>query len=238
MRIRRCVPLLAVTFAVTLITAALPAAAQTSRPYNAFPNTIKLRAGIFQPNGDSQYWDQREFDFTGDEDDFEDTIFGVDYIHMFSERFGVLVSGSYWEGGNTAAFLDFEDDLGNDIEHDTTLEITSFDLGLVYHFLRRDAAVSPYVGGGIGFYGYDLEESGDFIDFSNFEIFTGTFDASGSTVGGFFLAGLEVPLGEQFAIFGEARWDWASDELEDDFREFGDIDLSGGQLVGGIAFRF
>jgi hypothetical protein len=238
MRIRRHIPLLAVLCAVALVAAAQPAAAQTSRPYNAYPNTIKLRAGIFQPNGDSQYWDQREIDFTGDEDDFEDTIFGVDYVHMFTERIGVLVSASLYEGDSTAAFLDFVDDFGDDIVHDTTLEITQFDLGMVYHLLRRDAAVSPYVGGGIGFYGYDLEESGDFIDFSNFEIFTGTFDASGSTVGGFFLAGLEIPLGDQFAIFGEARWDWASDELEDDFREFGDIDLSGGQLVGGIAFRF
>jgi hypothetical protein len=238
MRIRRHVPLLAVLCAVALVAAAQPAAAQTSRPYNAYPNTIKLRAGIFQPNGDSQYWDQREIDFTGDEDDFEDTIFGVDYVHMFTERIGVLVSASLYEGDNTAAFLDFVDDFGDDIVHDTTLEITQFDLGLVYHLLRRDATVSPYLGGGIGFYGYDLEESGDFIDFSNFEIFTGTFDASGSTVGGFFLAGLEIPLGDQFAIFGEARWDWASDDLEDDFREFGDIDLSGGQLVGGVAFRF
>ena len=236
MRIRRCLPLLASVVMIAL--AALPAAAQTSRPYNAYPNTLRLRVGIFQPNGDSQYWDQREFDFTGDEDDFEDTIIGIGYTHMLTERFGVLVGANYWEGSNTAAFLDFEDDFGNDIEHETTLEVLSFDLGMVYHLLRRDATVSPYVGGGIGFYGYDLQESGDFINFGNFEIFNGTFDASGNTVGGFFVAGLEVPIGEQFAIFGEARWDWASDELEDDFEEFGDLDLSGGQLAGGISFRF
>ena len=78
--------MLAVAVAATLIAAAQPAAAQTSRPYNAYPNTIKLRVGLFQPNGDSQYWDQREIDFTGDEDDFDDTIFGVDYTHMLTER--------------------------------------------------------------------------------------------------------------------------------------------------------
>src|SRR5262245_19615900 len=104
MRIRRCLPLLASV--VTLTVAALPAAAQTSRPYNANPSSIKLRVGIFQPNGDSQYWDQREFDFTGDEDDFEDTIFGIDYTYMWTERFGFLVGASYWEGSNEAAFLD------------------------------------------------------------------------------------------------------------------------------------
>ncbi len=71
MRIGRRLPLLAVTVAGMLIAAAQPSAAQTSRPYNAYPNTIKLRVGLFEPNGDSQYWDQREVDFTGDEGDFE-----------------------------------------------------------------------------------------------------------------------------------------------------------------------
>jgi outer membrane protein W len=236
MKLRRFVALLMVAAGVAV--AATPASAQTSRPYNDFPNGLRLRIGLFEPNGDSQYWDQREVDFTGDEGDFQDTIFGLDYTHMLTERLGVLVSGSYYEGGNTAAFLDFEDDFGNDIVHDTTLEITSLDLGLVYHLLRRDATVSPYVGGGIGFYGYDLEESGDFIDFGTFDIFNGTFDASGNTVGGFFLAGLEIPITPQFGVFGEARWDWASDQLEDDFRDFGDIDLSGGQFAGGVSFRF
>lgn len=234
MSLRRFVPLLIAVVAV----AAAPAAAQTQRPYNDNPNTLRLRIGVFQPIGDSQYWDQRELDFTGDENDFEDTIYGIDYTRMLTERLGVLVSGTYYEGGNTAAFLDYVDDFGNDIEHETTLEITQFDVGLVYHLLRRNAAVSPYLGGGIGFYGYDLKESGDFIDFHTFDVFSGTFNAQGSTVGGFFLAGLEIPITDQVGVFGEARWDWASDELEDDFNGFGEIDLSGGQLVGGVSFRF
>jgi outer membrane protein W len=225
--------------AVVAIATALPASAQQRRPYNAEPNSLRLRIGQFQPDGDSQYWEQREFDFTGSVEDFDDVVFGADYVHMLTERFGIMVTSAYYEGENTAAFLDFEDDLGFDIVHDTTLEILRFDVGMVYHFLRRDAAVSPYAGAGFGLYGYDLEESGDFIDFdAGGEIFSGTFTASGNTVGTFLLAGIEIPVTPQFAFFGEGRWHWVEDELDDDFEDFGDIDLGGVELAGGLSFRF
>lgn len=233
---RRCIPLLVVALSIA---AAVPSAAQRRRPYNPDPNTVRLRIGEFQPAGESQYWDQRAFDFTGSVDDFDDTIFGVDYTRMLTERFGVLVSAGRYEGKARAAFIDFVDPLGFEIVHDTTLEITQFDLGLVFHILRRDAVVSPYVGGGIGFYGYDLEESGEFIDFDRgSEIFSGTFTADGNAVGGFFLVGLEIPITDAFGIFAEGRWHSVEDDLSGDFRGFGDIDLGGREIVAGVSFRF
>ena len=236
MSTRRCLSFLV---AAVVIAAASPSFAQTRRPYNPDPNTLRLRIGQFEPDGDSQYWDQREIDFTGSADDFEDTIFGVDYTRMLSERFGVLVSASRYEGSSRAAFLDFEDPFGFDIVHDTTLEITQLDLGLVFHLLRRDAVVSPYIGGGIGFYGYDLEESGEFIDFDGgFDIFEGTFTDDGNAVGAFFLVGIEIPITEQIGVFGEGRWHSVEDELGGDFDAFGDIDLGGTELAAGVSFRF
>ena len=236
MNARRFAPLL---LAAMSLAAAVPVAAQTRRPYNADPNTLRLRGGELSLDGDSQYWDQREIDFTGGADDFDDTVFGLDYTRMLTERFGVLVSLSGYEGSSRAAFLDYVDDFGSDIVHDTTLEIERLDLGVVFHLLRRDAVVSPYLGGGIGFYGYRLEESGEFIDFEgDFEIFEGTFAAEGDAVGGFFLAGVEIPITPRFGVFGEARWHAAEAELEDDFASFGDIDLGGRELAAGLSFRF
>jgi hypothetical protein len=232
---RRFAPLLVAAASLAL---AIPAAAQTRRPYNANPNTVRLRVGEYSLNGDSQYWDQRERDFTGGVDDFDDTSYGIDYTRMMTERFGVLVSAGAYEGSNRAAFLDFVDDFGDDITHRTTLEMVQLELGAVFHLMRRDAVVSPYLGGGIGFYGYDLEESGDFIDFDTFDIFNGTFTAEGDAVGGFFLAGIEIPITDQFGFFGEGRWRWADDELGDDFEDFGEIALGGDEFAAGVSFRF
>jgi opacity protein-like surface antigen len=221
-----------------VLSAAAPAAAQRRRPYNPEPNTLKLRIGQFEPDGESQYWDQREIDFTGGADDFEDTIFGVDYTRMLTERFGVIASGSLYEASSTAAFLDFEDEFGNDIVHETSLDITQLNLGVLFHILRRDAVVSPYVGGGLGLYGYDLEESGEFIDFDTFDIFEGTFDTDGNAFGAFFLLGLEIPITEGVGVFAEGRWHSVEDELDGDFEGFGDIDLGGRELAAGVSFRF
>jgi hypothetical protein len=39
------------------------------------------------------------------------------------------------------------------------------------------------------------------------------------------------------ALFGEGRWTRAEDELEGDFENFGDIDLSGREFVAGISWN-
>jgi hypothetical protein len=139
-----------------VLLAAVPAAAQTRVPYNDRPNSVRLWAGQFEPDGSSHYWRQRASDFTGSASDFEDTILGIDYVHMLSERVGVMATLTGWEGEDRQAFRDFVDEQGNDILHDTSLEITSFEGGVLYYFRRRNATVSPYIGGGGGFVDFEL----------------------------------------------------------------------------------
>jgi hypothetical protein len=45
-------------------------------------------------------------------------------------------------------------------------------------------------------------------------------------------------VGPSFAVFAEGRWHNAEDELSDDFEDFGDLDLSGRELTGGISWTF
>ena len=97
----------------------------------------------------------------------------------------------------------------------------------------------PYIGGGGGFYDWTLEESGDFIDFDGgATIFTDTFFTDGTAFGTYFLAGLDIPLGNTWSIFAEGRWDSADDDLTGDFEGLGEIDLAGRQVAAGFAWRF
>jgi hypothetical protein len=220
-----------------ILVTTLPAMA-AGRPYNDKPNVFRFHVGQFEPDGDSVYWRTREADFTGNAGDFEDTVFGADYIKMLNERWGAMFTINSFEGESTEAFLDFVDDFGSDILHTTTLETQSLGAGIVYHFLRRGAPVVPYAGFGLAIYGYDLSESGDFIDFDDFSIFSGTFVDSGETLGAFALVGVDVRLSDELSFFGEARWDAAEADLEGDFRGFGDIDLGGRRLSAGVSYRF
>lgn len=228
---------------VLTLLAAAPAAAQPryGRGYrDPADHALRLRVGGFVPEGDSTYWEEKALDFSGEAEDLEDISFGLDYRLEVTPHLSLLFSGTLFEGETDQHYLEFTDDRGDDIEHTTSLEMGSLTLGAAFHFLGPDAAIRPYVGAGGGLYTYTLEESGDFIDFNPppEEIFSGTFVAEGEAFGYYLLGGFEVPVGRNVAFFAEGRWQRAEDELEDDFEDFGEIDLSGRDLAAGITWRF
>ena len=223
---------------LTLLALAVAASAASARPYNYKPNSLRLRFGELQLDGESVYWRTREQDFFGSAAAFDDDIGGVDYTRMLSERWGVIISASDYQGSQTTAFRDFVDQNGLDIEHTATLEIEELSAGIVLYLLRRDAIVAPYIGAGAGIYSYDLAEVGDFIDFDTLDVFEGSFHGDGNALGIFFLVGLEIPVTPAFSIFGEARWRDSNEDLEQDFATFGEIDLGGREISLGAAFRF
>lgn len=229
------------TFVFALLVAlAIPALAQRARPYHG-DNTLRVRLGLFEPDGESVYWDDKALDFTGSSEDFEDALVGVEYVRHLGDRWGLLFAASGYEGQEDQAYLDFVDGAGNDIFHTTTLDISSLTAGLVFYL--RDPGrrrLAPYVGAGGGLYSWDLEEAGDFIDFTTapLEIFTTRFQDDGNTLGWYWHAGLQVGLTPTWSFFAESRWHRAEDDLSQDFEGFGELDLSGREISGGFAWRF
>jgi hypothetical protein len=233
-----------------VITAVVVTAALTSvpawgqPPFRSFypsDNTVRIRGGLFTPEGEEEYWEDKRLDFTGEPEDFEDAFFGADYIRYLAPNFGLLVTGSVFEGEEAQSYLDFVDEAGGNISHTTSLDLATLQLGLVVVPVPRDWPILPYFGAGGGFYSWRLTESGDFIDFAPFppEIFNSTFEDDGVAQGYFFLAGFEVPLGQNWALFAEGRWERAEDDLGgDDFEGFGTLDLSGRQVGAGLAWYF
>ena len=228
-------PIVFLTLALGL---AATAASAAGRPYNYKPNSIHFRYGDFELDGHSIYWHTRQDDFFGSVADFDDERIGGTYTKMLTERWGALITASRFEGQQTTSFRDFVGPLGEEIFHTTTLEISDIGVGGVFYLFRRDALVAPYVGAGLGIYSYDLREEGEFIDFDTFDLFFGSFRGTGEEIGVFWLVGVEVPITSGFSIFGEARWHDVHTDLEDDFFDFGEIDLGGQELSLGASFRF
>ena len=222
-----------------LLAVAAPAAAQ--RPYRGITDSqFRVRLGQFEPRGDSAYWNEKFDVFTGSVDQFDDISIGGDYLLALGRRNGLMFSLDAYEGEDDQAYLDFVDEFGSPIVHTTRLEFVSATAAYVLSLTGRDAAVVPYVGVGGGIYDWELEESGDFIDFGVVpaEIFTDSFRDGNTTLGWFWLAGVEVPIGPRWSVFAEARFADAEDELSGDFDELGDLDLGGRQIVGGASWRF
>ncbi|MEE2778170.1 MAG: hypothetical protein VYE73_15565 [Acidobacteriota bacterium] len=221
-----------------IVLSAAAASAQTRVPYNDNPNSFRIRSGEFRPDGNSIYWEQREIDFFGTADDWEDSSWGVDFQHRWSEHLGFRIGFNNWDGGVRTSFRDFVDDDDFEIEHDASLDVDRLDFGIVWYPIRASRRLAPYVGGGFSFAEYALEERGDFIDFGTFDVTEERVFTEDNTMGWFWVAGLEVGLAEHVAAFGEARWYAVDDSLRNGFREFGNLDLGGRDLSAGLAFRW
>lgn len=220
--------------------AAAPASAQYGRGRYGSENGLRIQLGLFEPDADSQYWDVSFNDFTGDASDFEDVSFGIDYARDLRGNLLLFVGGSIYEGSTDQAYLDFVDAGDDPIVHDTTLSLATATLGLAMRLAPEGSPVVPYVGVGGGLYAWTLEESGDFIDFtvSPIEIFPATFEEDGVVAGWYWMAGLEVPVSSSLSLFAQGRWHNAEDELEGDFVDLGDLDLSGREISAGLSWRF
>jgi hypothetical protein len=224
---------------VALLAVAAPAAAQ--RPYRGVADSeFRIRVGQFEPRGDSAYWDDTFDVFTGSVDQFDDIAIGADYVLSLGRRSGLMFSLDGYEGEDDQAYLDFVDTFGSPIVHTTRLEFVSATAAYVLSLTGRDAAIVPYVGIGGGVYDWELEESGDFIDFGVVpaEIFTDSFRDGNTTLGWFWLVGVDVPIGPRWSVFAEGRWQRLDEELDGDFEGLGDLDLSGRHIFGGFGWRF
>jgi opacity protein-like surface antigen len=228
-----------------LLVLAVPAFAQHGRGYgghrNYYPERegeFRIRLGAFQPDGDSEYWSDVHDEFTGSIDDFENIDFGAEYLLPLGNHLSVSFGGSVYEGDSTQAYRRFVDNNNNRIRHDTTLDIASGTVGLVYHILPPDVALQPYVGFGGGAYWWQIEESGDFIGAPpQRPIFNANLKSDGVAFGYYGLVGLQAPITRHVSLFAEGRWTNVDDTLTGDFEGFGDIDLGGREIAAGISWR-
>jgi hypothetical protein len=202
--------------------------------------SLRFRLSLFEPEGSSDYWDETFDVFTGSPADLQDLGFGIDYLWRTSSSSGLLVGTSWYGGSATQAYRDYVDSDGFDIRHRTSLDLWDVSAAFVYRFGSGSWRATPYLGVGGGFLYWDLEEVGDFIDFSSpgREIFFAGYRASGWTWEALGLAGIDIPVGYRWSFFAEGRYRAADDELGDDFAGFGTIDLSGWELSAGFSWNF
>jgi opacity protein-like surface antigen len=225
-----------------LLVLSMPAFAQhryNRRYYSEREGEFRLHLGAFRPDGNSQYWDDVQADFTGgDPSDLEGASFGLDYLlPLGSDRLSLMFSGSYYSGSNTLAYRGFEDNFGDRIRHDTNLDIGSATIGLVFHLTPAGAPIQPYIGAGGGAFPWRLEESGDFIGAGpTLPIFTDRLTSSGTAFGYYFLGGIEAPITRRVSIFAEGRWTRVDADLNDDFEGFGKLDLGGREFAAGLSW--
>lgn len=204
--------------------------------------------GPRSPGGDTDIFGFTQDLLTIDGSDHDALVFGGEFSIRVSPRFDLAVDVSQARSEVLSEFRDWVDSNDLPIEQTTTFVRRPVNLSARYFLWDRGRRISqfawvprdwvPYVGGGVGYTWYEFLQSGDFVDFDTFEIFTDRLRSKGSSLTGQVLAGAQYSLNAQFVLTGEARYRFGSVEMGRDFVGFDDIDLSGFNVTMGVGVRF
>lgn len=195
-------------------------------------------------NGRSNDIIVRDRDFlTYDPNRFKGVTFGGEYLAPLGDFFEAGASLGYYQHSVPAADTRFVAPNGSNVVADLKLRIVPFNA--TFRFLpigRHKYGVEPYIGGGIGVFGWRYSESGQFVDPADRSIFNATFAASGTATGPVVLGGVRFPLGMAVPGF-EIKWQKAkTDSLPTgpgaDFPPNTLVDLGGMNYLFTFAIRF
>jgi hypothetical protein len=169
---------------------------------------------------------------------FTGPTFGGEWLIGLGNHFDAGLGVSYYQQSVPAVDADFVKPNGDEVVSHLKLRIVPFTATFRWLPVGHNAPIQPYIGAGVGVFGWRYSESGEFVDSSDRSIFTGNFEGSGAATGPVVLGGVRVPIGRT-AIGFEARYQHAKGELPRD-QEFSgsEIDLGGMNYLFTFNIRF
>jgi hypothetical protein len=174
-----------------------------------------------------------------DPNEFNGASISGDYLIGFGPYVEAGVGVGYHRQTVPSVYADFVDSDGSEIYQEMKLRITPVALTLRFLPLGNRAAVQPYVGAGVGLFGWRYAESGEFVDFSDNTIFRSSYVDTGFEVGVVALGGVRVPIGDAFGAGVEVVYHDAKGSLDPSVGFLGDtVDLGGWTTQFTFQIRF
>jgi hypothetical protein len=136
-------------------------------------------------------------------------------------------------------YRDYQRPSGREITQSLQLDMIPLGISLRFVPAGRRGRLAPYVAVGADFFFWQYEEWGEFIDFEDrtMPIIEDSFKSNGTAPGFHVAAGLRIPINYDVSIVAEGKYQWAEDDMGDDFRG-NRIDLSGASATIGVNIRF
>jgi hypothetical protein len=215
--------------------------------------TLAIRGGFDRAIAGSDLFAFATEQLTLDRGDFSGMSFGADLSYSILPRLDLAIGASYSQSNAPSESEHFigTDDLP--IRQTTKFVRMPVTLSLKGYLGPRGESIgtlawvptrfSPFVGVGGGLMSYRFVQEGEFVDVEteNLEIFRDRLTAKGWTPTAHGLAGFDFALSPRLGITTEARYTWARGEewgIDEDFRGFERIDLSGLSATMGLHVRF
>ena len=239
-----------VFFTIVFANTAAHAQVKSSSDFN--PRKPKVFAGghigFGIPKAGSDVYDMMTRELTLEKSDFRAPVFGGDFGFLISSHFAVVAGFEYSSSKTKSESRDYVEDNGDPIEQTTKLSRFPITATFRYYPVKTGEFVgsyawiptrfNPYIGGGGGVLGYNLSQSGRFVDTSTMNIFSTNLKSEGWTPTAHIVGGMDINLTTWLFVNGEVGYSFARADLSDSFTGFDPIDLSGVRILGGIYFRF
>lgn len=250
---RPCVVVLVLLMLVPAPTAAQSPPNQPPRPAPDFlfappGGSVTVRGSWLWARAGSDWYDFVTDHLTLDAADFNAPGFGLDVAVAVTPRLDVQFGLDYSNAHVSSEYRDFVDNNRLPIAQQTRLRELNLSGNIKVALTERGREVSrfawvprrfvPYVGGGGGVLWFDVNQTGDFVDFVDFSVFTDVFRSRGWTPSAQLFGGVDVRVFKRLYLMFDGRYLWAAGELGRDWIDFDPIDLAGFRLSGGINVVF
>lgn len=210
---------------------------------------LGMRFGFNFARAASGVFDLATDELTLDRGDFGGFAIGGDIAIRVTDPVDIVLSATHISSSSKSEFQDWEDQDGLPITQRTTFSQTPLTASARFYLMPRGRQIgrfawipekfAPYVGAGGGAIYYQFKQNGSFVDFVDLSIFDATLQSSGWASVAMVNAGADLSLNQRVTFNGDVRYQFASADMDQDFRDFTDgIDLNGLQLSVGVHFRF
>jgi len=239
-------------FAALSAALVLPAAASAQGGsgflFNRPRVSIGLRTGYVLPRISSPLFDDARQWYNLNQFDFDSPYIGGEIAARVGERWDVALDVGGSESRSLSHYRDFVDQDGFEIEQETRFRTVVATLGGRYYIADRGrrigrfawvpARLTPFVGAGAGVTWYQLQQSGDFIDFETYDVVGDVLQTDGEGFTAYAGLGADLSLGKQFVLSAEGRYSMANGDVRGQYASYDEIDLSGLQLIAGVSLRW
>ena len=242
------------------LTAGTPAAAAgdeaQTQPSNPKPDflfgrprgSIGIRGSWIVGRAGSDWYDFVTDQLTLSNGDFNRPAIGTEGAVTLSRRFDLVFGVDYGQSTTDSEYRRFVDNNRLPIEQTTVLRETNLSAGIKYALTDRGRRVGqiawvprsfvPFVGAGAGAMWFQVQQSGDFVDYVDLSVFTDVFEAKGWTPSAHVFGGVDIRLMRRLFLTLDGRYVWASGDLGRTWVDFDPIDLSGFRMAAGINIVF
>lgn len=246
---RVCLALLILVLAVSA-----PAEAQNRPPPPRRPapdflfgppgGSVTVRGSWMFARGGSDWYDFVTRHLTLDTDDFNAPGLGLDIGVAVAPRLEVQFGLDYSNASVISEYRDFVDNNRLPISQTTRLRELNVSGNAKFALSERGREVSqfawvprrvvPYAGAGGGLLWFDVNQTGDFVDFVDLSVFTDVFQSRGWTPSLQMFGGVDIRLVKRLYVTAEGRYLWAAGDLGREWIDFDPLDLAGFRMSAGF----